>query len=194
MAQLDVIDGHTYHEVRLAFFRSPRDARTALGTWFSLYGGRVIGNVVIGWIGSPAPTGLRELVVRCLMAASPTKGGGVPEPPPVATLATFVGMWGGHSRGLAITEQGGGAEGVNSGCCSPIYDLEFKILSVRGTLTRATAVYRVTSFAGHDARFPDIPVGRTGELRLRNGILTNALTRVSFCSAPAWVSTNGCGA
>ena len=73
--------------------------------------------------------------------------------------------------------------------------MTFRISSVSGTLTRATAIYHVTSFKrykGADMR--RLRVGEIGELRLRNGIVTNTLTRDYFCSNPAWGATGACGA
>lgn len=72
--------------------------------------------------------------------------------------------------------------------------MTFQILSVSGTLTRATAVYRVTSFKRYDRAVPKLHTGRIGKLLLRNGIVTNTLSRVFFCSDPAWWATGACGA
>jgi hypothetical protein len=65
---------------------------------------------------------------------------------------------------------------------------------VRGTLTRATAVYRVTSFRRFATEVRRLRVGNLGRLVLRNGIVTNTLTAVYFCSDPAWEATGACGA
>ena len=105
----------------------------------------------------------------------------------------FVGGWGGHDRGLSIKASGRGNEGGNGGCCYRIYQMTFHILSVRGTLTRATALYRVTSFRRYQSGVRKLHVGEIGKLRLRNGIVTNTLTRDFFCSSPAWGATNACG-
>lgn len=72
--------------------------------------------------------------------------------------------------------------------------MTFQILSVRGTLTGATAVYRATSFKRYDRIFPRLQTGRIGKLQLRNGIVTNTLTEVFFCSHPASRATGVCGA
>jgi hypothetical protein len=70
----------------------------------------------------------------------------------------------------------------------------FRILSVGGTLTRATAVYRVTSFRRYERGINVLRAGDVGKLRLRNGIVTNTLTDDFFCSDPAWGATGACGA
>jgi hypothetical protein len=71
--------------------------------------------------------------------------------------------------------------------------MAFQILSVSGTLTRATATYRVRSFTRYEPEMPKLHVGRVGKLLLRNGIVTNTLTRDYFCSIPAWGATGACG-
>ena len=73
------------------------------------------------------------------------------------------------------------------------YELTFQILSVTGTLTRATAVYRVGSFKRYDGG-SELDVGVFGELVLKDGIVTNTLTDDFFCSDPAWGATGACGA
>jgi hypothetical protein len=71
--------------------------------------------------------------------------------------------------------------------------MTFQILSVTGTLTRATASYRVTRFK-HFRGGPTIRTGQIGKLLLRNGIVRNPLTEDYFCSNPAWGATGACGA
>jgi hypothetical protein len=72
--------------------------------------------------------------------------------------------------------------------------MTFQLLSVSGTITRATATYRVTSFKRYHRYIPSVPVGRIGTLLLRNGVVTNKLTQDYFCSDPAWGATGACGA
>jgi hypothetical protein len=71
--------------------------------------------------------------------------------------------------------------------------MRFRILSVSGTLTRASVVYRVTWFRRYDRGVRRLHVGEVGRLLLRNGIVRNKLTRDFFCSNPAWGATNACG-
>jgi hypothetical protein len=182
-----------YAGVILSFFRSIPAARTHLE---SLYAGSRIRNVVVEWDrASVSGKGWRKAVRGCLRAVPPA--GGTParkRPAPQASLATFAGYWGGHTRGLRITAGGRGLEYADSGCCFRVYRMTFQILSVSGTLTRATAVYRVTSFKRFDRHVPRLHLGRVGKLRLRNGIVTNTLTADYFCSDPAWGATGACGA
>ncbi len=69
-----------------------------------------------------------------------------------------------------------------------------RIVSVSGTLTHATADFQVTSFTRYDKGIPRVRRGQRGRLFLRNGIVTNGLTRVYYCSNPAWGATGACGA
>jgi hypothetical protein len=117
-----------------------------------------------------------------------------PAPTPRASLATFAGYWGGHTRGLSITPAGRGRETADDGCCTRVYALTFQILSVHGTLTRATAVYRVVSFRRFERGVKRLDVGAVGKLVLKDGIVTNTSTRDFFCSDPAWSATGACGA
>jgi hypothetical protein len=65
-----------------------------------------------------------------------------------------------------------------------IYQMAFQTLSVSGTLKRATAVYRVTSFRRYDRGGRRRHMADVGKLLPRNGIVTNTLTRDFFCSDP----------
>ena len=87
---------------------------------------------------------------------------------PKATLAEPApGRWGGHTRGLSITSTGRGREGADDGCCTREYELTFQILSVTGTLTRATAVYRVVSFKRYEGRNETARRGRGRQVRAK---------------------------
>jgi hypothetical protein len=182
----------TYQGIILSFFKSVPDARASLKTLAWLYGGKRIRNVVVTWDQKPRPSrSVRNTVFGCLRSKA---AGGPKRPPLPASLATFAGGWGGHTRGLSVTSSGRGSESANDGCCRRVYELTLQILSVSGTLTRATAVYRVTSFRRYDSGVRRLHVGDVGKLLLRNGIVTNALTRDFFCSGPAWGATGACGA
>ena len=183
----------SYEGIILSFFKSVEDARASFKSLAWLYGGRLIRNVVITWDQKAVPTPfVRSTVLRCLRpgvaAKRPTN------PPPPATLATFAGGWGGHTRGLSITATGSGIEDTDDGCCTHVYHLTFQILSVSGTLTRGAAVYRVTSFKRYEPGVRPLHPGETGKLVLKDGIVTNTLTGVFFCSDPAWGATGSCGA
>jgi hypothetical protein len=149
-------------------------------------------NVAVAWdprSGSTEPW--RSAVQGCLRTA----GGRFPpvRATPKASLATFVGYWGGHTRGLRITSAGRAREFADLGCCLRAYDMRLQILSVTGTLTRASASYRVTSYKFNRRLGRRVHTGQTGRLLLRNGIVTSSLTRDFFCSNPAWGVTNACG-
>lgn len=178
----------------LSFFGSAQDAQASFKSVVWLYGGTLVRNVVLSWDQKSVPSlSARHAVFACLQS----RAGWVLAPTrrvPPATLATFAGHWGGHTRGLSITSQGRGDERANSGCCVREYAMTFQILSSSGTLTRATATYRVTSFKRYDRAIPSLPIGRVGKLLLRNGIVTNTLTKDYFCSDPAWGATGACGA
>jgi hypothetical protein len=182
-----------YEGIILSFFKNASDARVSLKTLAGLYGGRLVRNVVVTWDQPLVPTmGVRTVVFGCLR--SQPVGTPAPNQPRSATLATFVGGWGGHTRALAITAAGQGQEVTDDGCCTRVYRMTFKILSVRGTLTRADAVYRVRSYRRYESGAPRLRVGEVGKLVLRDGIVTNTVTGNYFCSDPAWGATGACGA
>jgi len=191
--------GRTYQGIILSFFKSIPDARASLKSLASLEGGERIRNVVATWdLGAPWPQkpapsrSVRSTVFGCLRSGT---AGSNPAPPPrAATLATFVGPWGGHDRGFGINSRGRGSEVAGDGCCIRVYEMTFQILSVSGTLTHGMAVYRVTSFKRYEEGTKTLHVGDVGKLLLRNGIVTNTLTGDYFCSDPAWAATGACGA
>lgn len=183
-----------YEGIILSFFKTVLAARASLKPLAWLYGGKVVRNVVVTWDQESVPNGrVRNSILGCLRAGVADEPA-TKRPPLSASLATFAGVWGGHTRGLSITSTGHGREGASGGCCSPIYELTFQIFSVSGTLTRATAVYRVTSFKRYEGGFRRFHAGDVGKLVLRDGIVTNKLTDDFFCSNPAWGATGACGA
>ncbi len=191
--QLGVWTGRTaYRGIVLSFFKSTADAR-ASATSIIRDGGVRVGNVVASWDGRPKPSrSVRAAVLGCLRAG--VGGNAVARPAPPATLATFAGGWGGHTRSLSIGSGGRGRERADDGCCTRVYDLTFQILAVHGTITHATATYRVTSYTRREPEVPLLHIGDVRELVLRNGIVTDKGTGVYYCSDPAWGATGACGA
>lgn len=185
--------GRAYEGIVLSFFKNVADARISLKSIGGLYGGELVRNVVASRDQKQVPSAsVRKSIFGCLR--SHPRPGGVPRrPAPAATLATFAGAWGGHTRGLSITASGRGDESADDGCCSREYRLTFRIVSVSGTLTRATALYRVLGFMRYEGVTGGIRVGELGKLVLKDGIVTNTLTDDYFCSGPGW-ATGACGA
>jgi hypothetical protein len=199
LGKLGAWQGHkrdTYEGMTLSFFTDIHDARASAKSLVWLYGGKLMRNVVVAWDQSSVPRGsLRATVLGCLRV-EPAAGGtpAAKRLPPRATLATFAGYWGGHTRGLRITLGGQALERADSGCCVRVYRMTFQILAVSGTVTRAIAAYRVTSFKRYESNVARLHVGQVGKLLLRHGIVTNRLTGDYFCSDPAWGATGACGA
>jgi hypothetical protein len=188
----------TSEGIILSFFKTARDARASVKSqsllWFWLYGGKLIRNVAVAWNQRYVPSGkLQETVLGCLRT-----GPGTPaskRSTPQASLATFSGHWGGHTRRLTITPSGRGLEYVNDGCCHFVIAVSFRLLRAKGTLTNATATFRVTAVKRGDWTSKRRPrVGQTGQLVLKNGIVTDTLTGIYYCSDPAWSATHACGA
>src|SRR5262249_55044968 len=130
-----------YEAIHLEFLESIAKARRAHG----FDGGVRVRNVVATWDRDARPSrSFRRIGFDCLRdhaSGTPTK-----RQPPPATLATFAGAWAGHTRGLSIKPDGVGHEYADAGCCYHDYRLTFRILSANGTVTKASAVYRVMSF------------------------------------------------
>jgi hypothetical protein len=185
----------SWEGVTISFFPTVQAARAALKQLVSLEGGEIVANTVLAWDQKSGPSAsLRRALLGCLGVPAPAGGTSATNAVPAAGLATFAGEWGGHTRGLKISSAGQGQEGVDDGCCYREYRMTFQILSVSGTLTNATASFRVTSFKRYDTSIPSVQSGQTGTLQLKNGILDNTLTKVFYCSDPAWGATGACGA
>lgn len=104
-----------------------------------------------------------------------------------ATLATFAGYWGGHTRYLKITPGGSAKESIGDGCCHPLVDLRLELSHPRGTVHVASVAIRVTSVKVHDRNAykgsydPPFP-GQVSRMRLRYGVLTDPITRATYCN------------
>jgi len=185
--------GRNYDGIVLSFFGSVADAHASVKSVTWLYGGTLVRNVVASWDEKPAPAPrVRRAVLGCLRSRVPRRRSRR-LPVPAASVATFAGGWGGHTRRLAVTAAGRGTEGADDGCCRAAYRLTFQIVSVSGTLTRATARYRVLTVERGEDPLRKVRAGEVGELVLRDGIVRNLLTDDFFCSGPGW-ATGACGA
>ena len=194
--QLGAWSSAKYHGIIFSFFRTASAARLSFKGMAQLFGGVRIGNVVATWDGAKPRRLVRRTFLGCLRSGRPSSIAAT-GPVPAASLRTFAGTWGGHTRGVSISMSGVGQESASDGCCTRLYHLSFQITSVSGTLTRARAVYRVTAFTNYaNGGGITINVGDIGKLRLRNGILANTLSHDYFCSGVAWGAsrTGGCGA
>ena len=114
-----------------------------------------------------------------------------------ASLKTFAGIWGGHTRGLTITARGQANEQLGDGCCDEILHMRFQLSDPRGTSHDATALARVTSIQLLNAKdyrgdpkyhIPATPkpyVGKTARIRLHNGVITEPLDgfNATYCNA-----------
>ena len=101
-----------------------------------------------------------------------------------ARLATFVGHWRGHARGMNVYRSGRGTESIGP-TRRRFVTLTFNVLRVAGTGAAAYARIRVTSvrIVARNAYFGFLPHrGEYGTLRLRHGIITDTITRVIYCA------------
>jgi hypothetical protein len=101
-----------------------------------------------------------------------------------ARLATFVGHWWGHTRGIDVYRSGRGKEYIGTGAAR-LATLTFDILRVTGTPAVADARIRVTSARvfNRSGYFGFLPhTGEFGTLRLRHGLVTDSITRVVYCA------------
>ena len=129
-------------------------------------------------------------------------GSTVPTAEPTTTSGAspgpFEGQWVGHTRLLKITTTGTGSELLDAGCCELVYDITFRLTKVTGDGPRARAKFTVTSArlgppAFFDHSHPAPRVGDLGTFRLRKGIVTDSLTRSTFCDRAA-DDSGACGA
>jgi hypothetical protein len=114
------------------------------------------------------------------------------------TLATFAGSWLGHSRHLTITRNGHAKESIGSGCCDPIIDLQLGLTHPQGTSSSASVAARVIAVRVHDHTAftksnPAPRVGSSARLHLKRGVLTEPLTRTTYCTLEAQLKST-CGA
>lgn len=119
-----------------------------------------------------------------IAVAAGTRSAAAHDPAPRrTTLATFARYWWGHTRGLNITKTGYATERISSGCCIIDIDYTFRLMRPRGTVAHGSVAFRVTSVKRWNVAWSRRPrVGQLGELRLRHSVITDSLTRVTFCA------------
>jgi hypothetical protein len=114
-----------------------------------------------------------------------------------ATLASFVGRWDGHDRGMSINRWGRGFAQINSGAGCPCFGVAFQLTRVEGTTENATATETVVRLYGAKHGYPATPpplprIGQRAILRLRNGIIDEVFTGDDYCGRQA--KADACGA
>lgn len=118
-----------------------------------------------------------------MAVAAGTRSAAAHDPAPRrATLATFARYWWGHTRGLNITKTGHATERISSGCCTIVIDYTFRLMRPRGTVAHGSVTFRVTSVKRWGVPETRPRVKQLGELRLRHGVITDSLTRSTFCA------------
>ena len=105
---------------------------------------------------------------------------------PRATLATFAGSGGATLEG-SISARPATAARISDGCCYRVIDLSFRLAKPLGTSRDAIVTLRVTKVRLYNTAIywknrPLPKIGQRGQLRLRNGVLTESLTDTIFCA------------
>jgi hypothetical protein len=108
----------------------------------------------------------------------------------VAKSGVFAGRWLGHTRWLRVLPAGTGRERLDAGCCELVFEISFRITRVSRAHASPRAEFTIT--AAHlgdpkffNQRYPAPRVGQTGTLRLRHGVVTDALTGGTYCNREA---------
>ena len=105
----------------------------------------------------------------------------------------------GHGKTLNITRAGVAREVINSGCCRLALAVRFRLSKPHGTRRAATATATLTGVRVGDRSWfsnanPAPHVGESATIRLRNGVITETLTRAHYCGPGVnWIKA-GCGA
>lgn len=116
-----------------------------------------------------------------------------------ATLATFTGVWQAHARTLKISRTGDGDEWISLGLGHFVVAVRFHLSQPMGTPNDATAKATVTAVRiGDRSAFTETRrpprVAESRRIRLRDGVITEALTGAKYCGPSVdWVAA-GCGA
>lgn len=127
---------------------------------------------------------LRAVTVALLAALAAT---GAAPAQAAGKFARFKGTWIGHTRHLLITSDGRAVERIDDGCCTHAFTLHLRLYAPHGSTVHA----RVVSV--EEGEYPAPRVGKTGVLRLRNGVITESLTKTNYCDRTAGAG-GACGA
>jgi hypothetical protein len=131
-----------------------------------------------------------RILVYCLLATVAVTGAASASTAPAAMLNTFAGTWYGHDRYLKITDHGIGSAWV---CCAfralqaPNWRggvvVRFRLSKVTGTPGNAVAEERGIQVLNQrkSSVAMGLFVGEVRTLRLRNGVILDRLTRLSYC-------------
>jgi hypothetical protein len=116
-----------------------------------------------------------------------------------ATLRSFAGGWQAHARSLTISGTGDAHEWFSLGLSDFVLELRFHLSRPRGTPQDATATAMVTAVRIGDrsvftAAHPPPRVGESFVIRLRDGVITEPLTRANYCGRGVEWPKAGCGA
>lgn len=136
-------------------------------------------------------THVRRLLAACAFAlVAAAWSGGSSASIGAATLSTFTGHWYGHTRGLTIDSKGRALESISDGCCDRIIGLQMTLSRPRGVATDASVTARVTWVRIYDTsvfgpEYPPPHPRETTTLHLNNGIITEPLTRTTYCDLAA---------
>jgi hypothetical protein len=138
------------------------------------------------------PASTVALACTVLLAGAPFVAAASAGP---ASKSTFAGHWGGHGRSLDITKSGTAHESINDGCCDHLIDIYFKLRSPSGTTASAKIQATITRVKVSDSSaYPDPPKkGQKTQFRLRDGVITEPLTKMTYCNAKQGLAGT-CGA
>jgi hypothetical protein len=106
------------------------------------------------------------------------------------TLAPFVGTWYGHTRGLTINRAGVAKEFISAGCCDLAIRLTVRLSRPRrigDSIVATASVVRARIFDRDAFATGERPprVGDRGRFKLRHGVISEGLTRTTYCNSKA---------
>jgi hypothetical protein len=106
------------------------------------------------------------------------------------TLAPFVGTWYGHTRTLTIDHSGVAKESISAGCCDLVIRLTVRLSRPRrigDSIVATASVIRARIFDRSAFAPGERPprVGDRGRFKLRHGVISEGLTRTTYCNSKA---------